>query len=47
MADDAKSVLGKIPGLVEKKDAGALVGWKDHDDKAVRKAVRKALPHSA
>ena len=43
MADDAKSVLGKIPGLVDSKDAGALVAWKDHDDKAVRKAVRKAL----
>jgi hypothetical protein len=43
MADDAKSLLSKIPGLVDKKDAGSLVAWKDHDDKAVRKAVRKAL----
>jgi hypothetical protein len=38
-----KDVLEKIPGLVQKKDAAALVGLRDHEDKAVRKAVRKAL----
>jgi hypothetical protein len=39
----AKEVLDKIPGLVKSKDAAALVALRDHDDKAVRKAVRKAL----
>lgn len=43
MVDAAKEVLEKIPGLVEKKDAAALVGLAAHEDKAVRKAVRKAL----
>jgi hypothetical protein len=43
MVDAAKKVLEKIPTLVEGKDAAALVALRDHDDKAVRKAVRKAL----
>ena len=38
-----KKLLDSIPALVKKKDAAALVGLRDHDDKKVRKAVRKAL----
>lgn len=43
MANDSQPVLDSIPGLLEKKDAQALVNLRDHDDKKVRKAVRKAL----
>lgn len=43
MANDLQQVLDSIPSLVKGKDAQALVGLRDHDDKKVRKAVRKAL----
>lgn len=40
---DGAQLLESIPKLLEKKDAAALVDLRDHDDKKVRKAVRKAL----
>lgn len=43
MSGDAKQILDSIDGLVKAKDAAALVGLRDHADKKVRKAVRKAL----
>ena len=43
MASDLQQVLDSIPGLVKDKNADALVALRDHDDKKVRKAVRKAL----
>jgi len=43
MASDSQAVLDSIPSLLEQRDAQALVQLRDHDDKKVRKAVRKAL----
>ncbi len=43
MAASAQEVLAQIPDLVRQRDAAALVGLADSDDKAVRKAVRKAI----
>lgn len=43
MAQVAQLVLDSIPTLVQKKDAAGLVALQDHEDKKVRKAVRKAL----
>ncbi|MCA9657099.1 MAG: hypothetical protein KC486_02035 [Myxococcales bacterium] len=43
MAASAEEVLAKIPDLVRDQDAAALVGLADHDEKKVRKAVRKAI----
>jgi len=43
MSDGASQVLASIPKLVQNRDAAALVGLRDHDDKEIRKAVRKAL----
>lgn len=43
MASDPQVVLDSIPTLLSQRDAQALVNLKDHADKAVRKAVRKAL----
>ncbi|MCB9568470.1 MAG: hypothetical protein H6710_14865 [Myxococcales bacterium] len=43
MAASAQEVLSQIPSLVQQQDAAALVGLTEHDDKAVRKAVRKAI----
>lgn len=37
------SLLDTIPQLVDRRDAAALVALQDHDDKQVRKAVRKAI----
>ena len=39
----ASAVLDQIPKLLEARDAAALVEHRDHADKKVRKAVRKAL----
>ncbi len=39
----ADAVLDQIPKLLEARDAAALVEHRDHSDKKVRKAVRKAL----
>ncbi len=43
MADDPQKVLDSIPTLLKERDAQALVGLREHADKKVRKAVRKAL----
>lgn len=43
MASATQEVLDSIPTLLSQRDAQALVSLKDHADKAVRKAVRKAL----
>lgn len=43
MASDSRSVLDSISALVTQRDAQALVNLRDHADKQVRKAVRKAL----
>jgi hypothetical protein len=43
MASDPKQVLDSIPTLLSQRDAQALVDLRDHADKAVRKAARKAL----
>jgi len=43
MPDSAEQVLKTIPSLIEGRDAVALVGLQDHPDRAVRKAVRKAI----
>ncbi|MCA9710730.1 MAG: hypothetical protein KDK70_33120 [Myxococcales bacterium] len=43
MASDPQTVLDSIPALLEGRDAQGLVELRDHDDKRVRKAVRKAL----
>jgi len=43
MASAPQEVLDSIPTLVSQRDAQALVNLRDHADKAVRKAVRKAL----
>ncbi len=43
MASDPQTVLDSIPTLLSQRDAQALVKLRDHDDKKVRKAVRKAL----
>jgi len=40
---DATALLDQIPKLLEARDAAALVEHRDHADKKVRKAVRKAL----
>lgn len=40
---DAAAILASIPKLVQSKAAGELVALRDHPDKEVRKAVRKAL----
>lgn len=40
---DASALLDQIPKLLEARDAAALVEHRDHADKKVRKAVRKAL----
>ena len=39
----SKQLLESIPELVRNNDAAALVALREHDDKAVRKAVRKGL----
>jgi hypothetical protein len=36
-------ILQRIPQLVKANDVAALAALRDHDDKAVRKAIRKAL----
>lgn len=43
MASDPKQVLESIPTLLSQRDAQALVELRDHADKSVRKAVRKAI----
>ncbi|MCX4245822.1 hypothetical protein [Paraliomyxa miuraensis] len=43
MASDPQGVLDSIPTLLSQRDAQALVDLRDHADKKVRKAVRKAL----
>ena len=43
MAAAAQEVLDSIPSLLDRKDAAALVALQDHEDKKVRKAVRRAL----
>lgn len=43
MAPDPKHVLESIPTLLSQRDAQALVNLREHADKSVRKAVRKAL----
>lgn len=43
MASDPQVMLDSIPTLLSQRDAQALVNLKDHADKLVRKAVRKAL----
>lgn len=43
MSGQADKLLESIPELVKKQDAAGLVGLRDHDDKRVRKAVRKGL----
>jgi hypothetical protein len=40
---ESQKLLESIPDLVRKNDAAALVALREHADKAVRKAVRKAL----
>ena len=40
---DATALLDQIPKLLEARDAAALVEHRDHADKKVRKAIRKAL----
>jgi hypothetical protein len=40
---DAAAILASIPQLVKSQKAGELVALRDHPDKEVRKAVRKAL----
>lgn len=43
MAESPATILDKLPSLVAQRDAAALVALQDHDDKQVRKAVRKAI----
>jgi hypothetical protein len=43
MVESPQKLLESIPELVRKQDAAALVSLREHDDKKVRKAVRKAL----
>jgi hypothetical protein len=43
MASAPQEVLDSIPTLLSQRDAQALVNLREHADKAVRKAVRKAL----
>lgn len=43
MTPSAQEVLAQIPQLVQAQDAAALVALDKHDDKAVRKAARKAI----
>ncbi len=43
MASDPKQLLESIPALLSQRDAQALADLRDHADKSVRKAVRKAL----
>ncbi|MEM9459436.1 MAG: hypothetical protein AAGF11_34980 [Myxococcota bacterium] len=43
MASDPHAVLDSIPSLLQERNAPALVELRDHADKKVRKAVRKAL----
>lgn len=43
MAHSPAQILESIPGLAAAQDAAALVALQDHDDKQVRKAVRKAI----
>jgi hypothetical protein len=43
MVESPDKVLASIPELVRSQDAAALVALREHDDKKVRKAVRKAL----
>ncbi len=43
MAASAQEVLAQIPDLVRSRDASTLVGFAEHGDKVVRKAVRKAI----
>ncbi len=42
-AQSPDKLLKSIPGLVTAKDAAALVALQDHDDRPLRKAVRKAI----
>ena len=43
MSGQADKLLASIPELTTKRDATSLVALRDHDDKRVRKASRKAL----
>lgn len=43
MAEGEQELLESIPELVRKQDASALVALREHGNKKVRKAVRKAL----
>lgn len=43
MSPSAQEVLAQIPELLQRSDAAALVGLSEHDDKAIRKAARKAV----
>jgi hypothetical protein len=43
MVESPEKLLASIPELVRNEDAAALVALREHDDKKVRKAVRKAL----
>jgi len=43
MSAQADKLLESIPELVSKQDATSLVAVRDHEDKRVRKAARKAL----
>ncbi|MCB9713824.1 MAG: hypothetical protein H6712_08225 [Myxococcales bacterium] len=43
MASDPKQLLDSIPTLQKANDAQALAGLRDHEDKKVRKAARKAI----
>lgn len=43
MSEGVSPLLASIPQLVKDRDAAGLVALQDHEDKQVRKAVRKAL----
>ena len=43
MAHSPAQLLESIPGLLAARNASALVALQDHDDKQVRKSVRKAI----
>lgn len=43
MASDPQQLLASIPNLQKAGDAQALVALRDHEDKKVRKAARKAI----
>lgn len=43
MASDPQQLLASIPSLQKANDAAALAALRDHEDKQVRKAARKAI----